>query len=322
MPKARYYFDADSMTYKRIVASRWSGFKRGLLFVSAVFLSAFFLYLIGSSFIQTPEEIALNRELNFVKTEYNALHKRMAGVEDVLEDLKNRDNNIYRTYFEVSPIPDDVRKAGFGGVNRYANLAGFKNSQLVENTTRQLDIISKQMAIQSKSLDEIVSLAKNKEKMLRSLPAIKPIAKKDLIRYSSGFGMRLHPILKIMRMHTGLDLSARLGTPIYATGDGVIRYVRRSRSYGNEVLINNGFGYQTRYAHMSKYIVHRGQHIKRGDVIGYVGSTGVSTGPHLHYEVLKNGRPVNPINFFYEDTGPEEYRALYAQVQLNNQSLD
>lgn len=322
MPRAKYYFDAHSVTYKRIKTSRWKRFLRASTFVFAVLLSGFFFFLIASSFVRTPEEIALKRELSFAEMQYKALNQKMLRMETVLEDLKDRDNNIYRTYFEVNPIPDDIRKGGFGGVNRYANLEGFKNSELVENTAKKLDVIAKQMVVQSKSLDEIVSLARNKEKMLASLPAIQPISKKDLIRYSSGFGMRLHPILKIMKMHTGLDLSAKRGSPIYATGDGVVKYARKSRAYGNEVVLDHGFGYQTRYAHMRQYIVHRGQKIKRGEVIGYVGNTGISTASHLHYEVMKKGKPVDPINFFYKDTGPEEYRDLYEQVQQNNQSLD
>ncbi|MEH0007462.1 MAG: M23 family metallopeptidase [Flavobacteriales bacterium] len=322
MPKVKYYFDADSVSYKQIRVSSWHKLTKGFAFVATAALFGLLFYLLSSSVIQTPEEIALRRELGFVKTQYGVLNKKMVQVEAVLDDLKARDNNLYRAYFEVSPIPDDVRKGGFGGTNRYASLAGFANSQLVESTARKLDEISKQMVIQSKSLDEIVSLAKNKEKMLASLPAIQPIAKKDLIRVSSGFGMRLHPILKVMRMHTGIDFSAKRGAPIYATGDGVVAYTKHSPSYGNEILIKHGFGYQTRYAHMLKYIVRKGQKIKRGDCIGYVGNTGISTGSHLHYEVLKNGKPVDPIHFFYKDTGPEAYKKLYQQVRENNQSLD
>ncbi len=322
MPKVKYYFDPDSVSYEEIRTSRWIRLTKGLAFVATAALFGLIFYLLSSSVIQTPEEIALRRELRFVKTQYGVLNEKMTQVEAVLSDLEERDNNVYRTYFEVSPIPDDVRKGGFGGVNRYAPLAGFDNSQLVESTARRLDAISKQMIIQSKSLDEIVSLAKNKEKMLASLPAIQPIAKRDLIRISSGFGMRFHPILKIMKMHTGIDFSARRGAPIYATGDGVVAHAKRSPSYGNEVFIKHGFGYQTRYAHMWKYTVHKGQKIKRGDRIGYVGNTGMSTGPHLHYEVIKNGKPVDPIYFFYKDTGPEAYKKLYQQARENNQSLD
>lgn len=322
MPKVKYYFDADSVSYEQIRVSSWHKLTKGFAFVATAALFGLLFYLLSSSVIQTPEEIALRRELGFVKTQYGVLNKKMVQVEAVLDDIEARDNNLYRAYFEVSPIPDDVRKGGFGGTNRYASLAGFANSQLVESTARKLDEISKQMVVQSKSLDEIVSLAKNKEKMLASLPAIQPIAKKDLIRISSGFGMRLHPILKVMRMHTGIDFSAKRGAPIYATGDGVVAHTKHSPSYGNEVLIKHGFGYQTRYAHMLKYIVRKGQKIKRGDCIGYVGNTGISTGSHLHYEVLKNGKPVDPIHFFYKDTGPEAYKKLYQQVRENNQSLD
>ena len=241
----------------------------------------------------------------------------------VLDDVQNRDDNIYRVIFEADPIPKSIRKAGYGGVNRYENLKGFNNSDLITNTSEKVDQISKQLYIQSKSFDDIIELAKNKTDMLAALPAIQPVSNKNLSRMASGYGYRIHPIYKTRKMHSGMDFSAKTGTPIYATGDGKISKVRRSRrGYGNHVVIDHGYGYKTLYAHMKKYAVKKGQKVKRGEVIGYVGSTGTSVAPHLHYEVHKDGRKINPVNFYFNDLNPEEYEKMLEISSQNNQSFD
>ena len=240
-----------------------------------------------------------------------------------MSQLQQRDNNIYRAYFEANPIPEEQRKAGFGGVNRYRYLNGYDNTKLIKTATKKLDILSKQLVVQSKSLDEIVVLAKNKKEMLASIPAIQPVANKDLKRMASGYGYRIHPIYKTRKFHWGMDFSAPRGTPVYATGNGKIEKVKRSRrGYGNQVKINHGFGYKTFYAHLEKYTVRKGQKVKRGDLIGYVGTSGISTAPHLHYEVIKGNRKLNPVYFYFSDLTPEEYNRMLEMASQENQSLD
>jgi murein DD-endopeptidase MepM/ murein hydrolase activator NlpD len=225
--------------------------------------------------------------------------------------------------FETNPIPDDVRKAGFGGVNRYKSLEGFNNSDLVIGTTKRMDVLSKQIVVQSKSLDEIQRLALDKEKLLAAIPSIQPIKNDDLKRMASGFGWRTDPFTKARRRHKGMDFSAPTGTPIFATSDGrITRADGRSAGYGKHIRIDHGYGYLTLYAHLSDYNVRRGQRVKRGDVIGYVGNTGRSVAPHLHYEVRKDGVAVDPINFYYGDLDTEEFNAMLDAANRENQSLD
>ena len=240
-----------------------------------------------------------------------------------MEDLQERDDNIYRVIFEAEPIPSTVREAGIGGVDRYSELEGLSNGDIVIETAKKLDLIAKKAYIQSKSLDELENLAKRKEDMLRSIPAIQPISNSDLKRIASSFGMRIHPFYKVPKMHTGMDFTAPTGTDIYATGDGVVQKVDYSqRGYGNHVVIDHGFGYATLYAHMHSISVRPGQKVKRGSVIGQVGNTGMSVAPHLHYEVHKAGKQINPINYFFNDLTPEEYEKVIELSSLPTQSFD
>jgi murein DD-endopeptidase MepM/ murein hydrolase activator NlpD len=274
-------------------------------------------------FFDSPKEKRLNREIDVLTSQYENIDGKLKQVELVLDDIQNRDDNIYRVIFEADPIPKSIRKAGYGGVNRYQDLKGYSNSELIINTSERVDQISKQLYIQSKSFDDIIELAKNKSDMLAALPAIQPVSNKNLSRMASGYGNRIHPIYKTKKFHAGMDFSAKSGTPIYATGDGKILKVRRSkRGYGNHVVINHGYGYKTLYAHMKKYIVRKGQTVKRGEVIGYVGNTGTSVAPHLHYEVHKDGRKINPVNFYYNDLNPKEYEKMLEISSQNNQSFD
>jgi len=271
----------------------------------------------------SPNERSQKRELDNLKLHFEIIEKRLAESSKVLAQLQERDNTIYRVYFEANPIPDEQRKAGFGGVNRYKYIDGFDNSAMIEKVTRELDILSKQMVVQSKSLDEIVVLAKNKKEMLASIPAIQPVANKELKRMASGYGYRIHPIYKTRKFHWGMDFSAPRGTPVYATGNGKIEKVKRSRrGYGNQVKIDHGFGYKTFYAHLEKYTVRKNQKVKRGDLIGYVGTSGTSTAPHLHYEVIKGNRKLNPVYFYFSDLTPVEYDRMLELASQENQSLD
>ncbi len=323
MAKVKYYYDTKTLSYKRIQLSKLSKVKKLLYFI----LSSAFLGLIMSiaffQFFDSPKEKMLNREINQLISQYEITQKKLQQVEIVLDDIQHRDDNIYRVIFEADPIPKTIRKAGYGGVNRYQNLKGYKNSDLIVSTTKKIDQITKQLYIQSKSFDYIITLAENKEKMLASIPAIQPVSNKDLSRMASGYGYRIHPIYKTNKFHAGMDFSAKTGTPIYSTGDGTVYKVRKSkRGYGNHVVINHGFGYKTLYAHMSKYTVKKGQKIKRGDIIGYVGNTGTSVAPHLHYEVHKDGKKINPVNFYYNDLTPAQYEKMLEICSQNNQSFD
>ena len=323
MAKIKYYYDTKTLSYKRIQLSKLEKIKRYLLlFSSSLFLSLAIL-LVFFQFFDSPKENKLKNEIKNLSTQYKVIDENMRQIEIVLDDIQQRDDNIYRTIFEADPIPKSIRKQGFGGVNRYKKSAGYSNSDIIISTTKKIDQLTKQLYLQSKSFDDIINLTKDKSKMLASIPAIQPVSNKQLSRMASGYGYRIHPIYKTRKMHAGMDFSAKTGTEIYATGDGVISKVRRSkRGYGNHVKINHGFGYETLYAHMSKYIVRKGQKVKRGEVIGYVGNTGTSVAPHLHYEVHKDKRKINPVNFYYNDLNPEEYEKMIEISLQSNQSFD
>ena len=325
MPKYKYYYDQETLSYRRIEINTGVRFRNAFVFltVSAIFGLIMLLVLLSSPLIETPKEIAQAREIDNYQLQYEQLNRKMQQIESVLDNLQDRDNQIYRVIFEANPISEDVRKAGFGGVNRYADLEGFENSELVVSTTKRMEILSKQVVVQSKSLDEIQRMALDKEVLLSAIPSIQPINNEDLRRMASGYGWRTDPFTKTRRKHKGMDFSAPTGTPIYATSDGkVIRVDGRAAGYGKHIRIDHGFGYVTLYAHLSKYNVRRGQEVKRGDVIGFVGNTGRSVAPHLHYEIRKDGVAINPINFYYGDLNTEEFNALLEAANRENQSLD
>ena len=325
MPKYKYYYDQETLSYRRIEVNTGVRFRNAFVFltVSALFGLIMSLVLLYSPLIETPKEIAQAREIDNYQLQYEQLNRKMQQIESVLDNLQDRDNQIYRVIFEANPISDDVRKAGFGGINRYADLEGFENSKLVVSTTKRMEVLSKQVVVQSKSLDEIQRMALDKEVLLSAIPSIQPINNEDLRRMASGYGWRTDPFTKTRRKHKGMDFSAPTGTPIYATSDGkVIRVDGRAPGYGKHIRIDHGFGYVTLYAHLSKYNVRRGQEVKRGDVIGFVGNTGRSVAPHLHYEIRKDGKHLNPINFYYGDLNTEEFNALLEAANRENQSLD
>ena len=325
MPKYKYYYDQETLSYRRIEVNTGVRFRNAFVFltVSALFGLIMLLVLLSSPLIETPKEIAQAREIDNYQLQYEQLNRKMQQIESVLDNLQDRDNQIYRVIFEANPISEDVRKAGFGGVNRYADLEGFENSELVVSTTKRMEILSKQVVVQSKSLDEIQRMALDKEVLLSAIPSIQPINNEDLRRMATGYGWRTDPFTKTRRKHKGMDFSAPTGTPIYATSDGkVIRVDGRAPGYGKHIRIDHGFGYVTLYAHLSQYNVRRGQEVKRGDVIGFVGNTGRSVAPHLHYEIRKDGVAVNPINFYYGDLNTEEFNALLEAANRENQSLD
>ncbi len=323
MAKVKYYYDSDTLSYRKIELRKRDRFRKMIVFLMASAMLGALMVLIMYQFIESPRQKVLKRELENMKLHYELLDKKMLQAQDVLGGIQKRDNNIYRTYFEANPIPEQQRKAGFGGINRYKSLEGFNNSEMIIDATKNLDILSKQLYVQSISLDEIIDLAKDKEKLLASMPAIQPVSKEDLTRMASGFGWRLDPFTKARKRHKGMDFTSPKGTPIYATGNGkVIRADSRATGYGKHIRIDHGFGYVTLYAHLSKYNVKKGKRVKRGDLIGYVGSTGRSQAPHLHYEVRYNRKQINPINYYYGDLSPEEFQEMLKIASQEGQSLD
>ena len=325
MSKTKYYFDSDNLEFvpiKNTLGNRI--YRLSLFLISSVIFGAFItVILFNTDFVNTPKEIVQEREIDNYELQLKVLNKKLEQVESTLANIEKRDNNLYRAYFEASPIPEDQRKAGFGGINRYDYLEGFESSDLIVNTTERLDILTKELVIQSKSLDEIELLAKNKESLLSSIPSIQPVKSSDLRRMASGYGYRIDPFTKARRMHFGMDFSAKRGTPIYATGDGTVsRADSRAAGFGKHVRIDHGFGYVTIYAHMDRYLVVKGDKIKRGDLIGYVGSSGRPVAPHLHYEIVKDGVKINPINFYSGSLSPAEFEELVKVASQENQSLD
>ena len=325
MSKVKYYYDSETLSYRKIEHKK--GRKTGLFILSfmGVLLSGFLLMLLFLNLpnFETPKEKELNRELTNLEFQVKLLNKKMNQAETVLTEIAERDNNLYRIYFEANPIPQEQRKAGFGGINRYKDLEGFDNSKLIISSNKRIDILTKQIVVQSKSLDEIAALATEKEALLKSIPAIQPVKIEDLTRMASGYGYRTDPFTKARKFHFGMDFTAPRGTPVYASGDGrVSRADNRASGYGKHIRITHGFGYMSLYAHLYKYNVKRGQRVKRGDLIGFVGSTGRSEAPHLHYEVFKDKKRINPINFYYGNLSPKEFADILKKSIQENQSLD
>lgn len=325
MKKVKYYYDAENLAYRKIKPKKRRSFAYISLFLlaSALFGILSFIVLLNTPFFETPKDRLQAREIENLRLRYEILNRKMDQMDEVMGAIEERDNNVYRTYFNTAPIPEEQRKAGFGGVNRYKELEGYDNSELVINTSRRVDMLSKQLAIQSRSLDEIIKLAKEKDKLLAAIPAIQPVRNENLNQMVSGFGYRSDPFTKVRKFHAGMDFSSRTGTPIFATGDGVVARADNTASgYGNHIVLRHGYGYETLYGHLSRYKVKAGQRVKRGDVIGYVGSTGRSEAPHLHYEVHKNGKPVNPLNYYYGNISAAEYVAISKLANQENQALD
>lgn len=323
MSKVKYYYDSETLSYQKIERKKRKTIKYASIFILASALFAFLFVFLASQFVQSPQERALTRELQHMELQYKLLNKKMDEAQAVLANVEERDNSIYRLYFEANPIPEEQRKAGFGGINRYKSLEGFDNSKIIIEANKRMDILQKQIVVQSKSLDEIAVLASDKEKFLVCIPAIQPVSNEDLSRMASGYGYRTDPFTKVRKFHYGMDFSAPRGTPVYATGDGVVaRADNASSGYGNHIRIDHGYGYVSLYGHLYKYNVRVNQKVKRGDLIGFVGSTGRSQGPHVHYEVFKDDERINPMNFYYGHLSADEYSKLLERASMENQSLD
>jgi murein DD-endopeptidase MepM/ murein hydrolase activator NlpD len=323
MARIKYYYNPETCMYERSKIKPIDIILNVLGFCTLALLMAIGLTFLYGKIYKSEQELSLREENQELLEHYNLLSKELGEVNDILKALQQRDDNVYRVIFEAQPIPAEVRKAGSGGTDKYKDWLkkGLRNEKLILNSAQKIDELKRKMYVQTKSYDEISQLVKNKAKMLACMPAIQPISNKQLTRLTSGFGIRIHPIYKVGQFHPGIDFAAPHGTPIYATGDGEIDKASYEGGYGNHVVIDHGFGYKTLYGHMSEIKVKPGQKIKRGECIGYVGSTGFSTAPHVHYEVIYKGEQVNPVYFFFKDLSAEEYEKILELANKENQSL-
>ena len=323
MPRTKYKFNQESLSFDRIRLGIGELLLRFLAYFIGSVIVAVIYWIIFAAFFDSPKEKALEREVQQLTIQYDLINREMGNIEDVLDGLQKTDDNLYRTIFEAEPIPATLREGGVGGVNRYKSLEGYRNSNLVIETAGRIDKIRKKVYLQSKSFDDLIVLAKNKEDMLRSVPAIIPVSGKDMTRIASGFGLRIHPIYKIIKFHNGMDFTAPVGTDVYSAGNGVVTSVQSSqRGLGKNIIIDHGFGYSSIYAHLSNFNVRAGQKVQRGDVIGYVGNTGTSIANHLHYEIKLNGVNVDPVNYYFEDLSPAEYERVIEIASKTGQSFD
>jgi len=323
MSKTQFKYNPSTLNYEKVELTAGDRVKKALLFLGTGLFFAALILTLAYSFYDSPKEKILRQENDQLKEQYTNISDRLDQLNKVLLSMEERDDNVYRAIFEAEPLDANVRRGGVGGVNRYKYLEGYEYSDLPIDLNQRLDQLAKRMVVESESLDEVIELAKNKEDMLSSIPAIQPVANKDLKRMASGYGYRIDPHYKVRKHHDGMDFTASTGTEVYATGDGkVVRADSNSSGYGKHIRIDHGYGYVTLYAHLSKIQVKSGQEVKRGDIIGLVGNTGKSMGPHLHYEVRKEGQPINPINFYFNDLTPEEYAKLIELSNNASQSFD
>ncbi len=325
MSKIRYKFNPKTLAYEKVKVTIKQRLWQFSSYVATGLVFATISIFLARQFLPSPTEKKKQREIEALQLQYDLLHKKMAQVEEVIKDLEDRDDNIYRAIFESDPLPKSIRYGGSGGSDKYAFFENYDNSELLRSAAERMDKITKRLYVQAKSFDEVVNLAKNKAKLVASIPAIMPINQKDLAHaVTSGFGWRTHPIYKTREFHPGMDFSAEQGTPIYATADGKIDEVSvKFSGYGKMVVIDHGFGYTSIYAHLSNFNEARvGKKVKRGDIIGYVGSTGTSVANHLHYEIKLNGFNVDPVNYYFEDLTAVEYERMIEIASKTGQSFD
>lgn len=320
--KTYYLYNPGTVSYERVYPSAKDRFFTVLRHLSTGIAFGVATFFVMMYVIDSPMESQLRKENKLLQTQYEVLSLRLNNALEVLDDIQQRDENLYRAIFQAESIPESVRKSGFGGSNRYEHLMELSNPELVVSTTKKMDMLRKQLYVQSNSLEELIALGKNQEERSKCIPAIQPISNKDLRRTASGYGIRIDPIYRTPRFHSGMDFSAKVGTEIYATGNGVVTFAGWKQGYGNCLMIDHGYGYQTLYGHMSKYRARVGQKVTRGEVIGEVGNTGKSTGPHLHYEVIVKGRHDNPSKYYYMDLTPEEYDRMIQIAENHGQVMD
>lgn len=319
----KYIFNPKTLSFDRFVEPLWNKVGRIVVFLLSTFAFALGIVVIIFVFFGSPKEKMQAREIEYLKLQYEILDDRLNDMELLAEELQERDNDVYRIIFEADPIPSNVRKSGFTAAERYEDLVGYKNSDLVLRVAGKLDTLASQLYYQSVSYDRVFDMARRKSEMLACIPAIIPVKENEISQISSYFGYRTDPIYKVTKYHSGMDFAAQPGTAVYATGDGVVVKMERNYwGYGNLLTIDHGYGYKTQYAHLRDFAVHMGQTVKRGQVVGTVGRTGKATGPHLHYEVLKNDVAVDPLHFFFNDLSPEQYERILEQAELPSVTMD
>ena len=317
-----YRYNPKTLDYERVYPSikdRIFSVLRHLSTGVAFGIATFFVMIYV---VDSPTESQLRKKNRLLQTQYEVLDLRLNNALEILDDIQQRDENLYRAIFQAESIPESVRKSGYGGTNRYKHLLEASNSELVVSPTRKMDMLRKQLYIQSNSFEELIKMGQNQKERNQCIPAIQPISNKDLKQTASGYGMRIDPIYRTPRFHSGMDFSAKTGTDVYATGNGKVTMAGWKQGYGNCIVINHGYGFQTLYGHLSKYKVRVGQKVKRGEVIGEVGNTGKSTGSHLHYEVLVRGKHDNPSKYYYMDLTPEEYDRMIQIAENHGQVMD
>ncbi|MBS1680124.1 MAG: M23 family metallopeptidase [Bacteroidetes bacterium] len=324
MARIKYYYDTVTCKYERIKTTSGDIILNTLGILSLTLAMAVGLLLLGGNYFESPRELFLKNEVKEMEFYYQNMEAELRKLETQLASMEYRDDNIYRAVLGAEPVDKGVRGGGIGGADRFEDIRAknIDHDEVIIKMEELLTRLKRKVYIESKSQDDVVALAENKEKLFAAIPAIQPVANKELIALASGYGLRIHPVYKVFKMHTGLDFAATIGTPIHATADGVIDKAQVNFSgYGKMIEIDHGYGYRTRYAHMHGFAVREGQKVKRGDLIGYVGDTGLSTAPHLHYEVFVNGVHVNPVHYFFNDLNPAEYEKIIELASIENQSL-
>ncbi len=323
MLNTKYKYNPKTLSYEEVSIGIWVRVLKVLLYISPSIVIGLGLAVLFSKQLDSPKEKAFKREIENYKSEFERLNKDLDLINRVLSDVQKRDEDLYRVSLYAERVPEELNYASILSNTKYRHLDGFSNSELLRTTAEKMDMLERRLQSESKSFKELIGIAKNKEKMLTSIPSIQPLRNKDLKRMASGYGWRVDPIYKTRRMHTGMDFVAKVGTEIYVTGDGVVEDIEVNRwGYGKSIVVNHGFGFKTRYAHLSSFKVKKGQRVKRGELIGFVGSSGKSVGPHLHYEVVQNGTKVNPINFYHSDLTPKQYEKLIEMSDNSYKAYD
>lgn len=323
MKKIKYYYNTNTLRYEKLEVPLRVKLLRIFGFIAAAFVTASLISYFAFQFVGSPNEKILRAQNERLKDRYSDLSEKLTSLEQQMKELEKRDNNVYRSIFEANPIPDSARAKMLENQQELATVESMENNELFSSLVKSMNNLSNRMQVQNKSYAEVDELLKDKEKLLSHTPAIQPVSNKELTRIASGFGYRIDPIYKTTKMHAGIDFTAPQGTPIYATADGTVRVAgNTANGYGNHVVINHGYGYETLYGHMVRVKARSGQAVKRGEIIGWVGSTGKSTGPHCHYEVHKTGNKIDPVYFFYNDLSPDQFDRLLKQAAASNQSLD
>lgn len=323
MKKIKYFYNTHTLRYEKLEVPLRVKLLRVFGFLATALVTSVIISYFAFRFVGSPSEKILHAENERLKDRFESLNAEVKALQGQMGELERRDNNVYRSIFEADPIPDSARAKSIETQKELAHLASISDDELSHSLQQAISRLGQRMKVQAKSYKELDNLIKNKEQLLAATPAIQPVSNQDLNRVASGFGIRIDPVYKTVKMHAGLDFAAPQGTPIYATAGGVVKLAGYSEGgYGTHVIINHGYGYETLYGHMVRVKSKVGQRVKRGEIIGYVGSTGKSTGPHCHYEVHKNGQKLDPVYFFYNDLTPQQFNELLKRAQASNQSFD